>query len=161
MQVQRATGLLPSRAADNLFWVGRYVERAEATLRLIRAMINRVAEADEAAAPVIAGIGALLAAWNAVPDDTGSRAGRAHRARRARRAPTSTARCPISPARARSAASVIRDRFSPDAWRAINDLAIMIVHAACRRAPPKAPSPSASRRRCGSSRRCPGWRRRT
>src|ERR1700688_4399972 len=30
--VQRATGLLRSRAADNLFWVGRYVERAEATL---------------------------------------------------------------------------------------------------------------------------------
>ena len=27
---------------------------------------------------------------------------------------------------ARSAASVIRDRFSPDAWRALNDLAIMI-----------------------------------
>src|SRR6202521_1482656 len=67
MQVQRASGLLPSRAADNLFWVGRYVERAEATLRLIRAMINRSAEADDAAAAVIAGIGALLEAWNAIP----------------------------------------------------------------------------------------------
>ena len=54
MPVQRASGLLPSRAADNLFWVGRYVERAEATLRLVRAIINRVAEADDAAAPVIA-----------------------------------------------------------------------------------------------------------
>ena len=53
MQVQRASGLLPSRAAHNLFWVGRYVERAEATLRLIRAMINRSAEADDAAAAVI------------------------------------------------------------------------------------------------------------
>ena len=28
----------PSRAADNLFWLGRYLERAEATLRLIRAL---------------------------------------------------------------------------------------------------------------------------
>ena len=37
IEVQRASGLLPSRAADNLFWVGRYVERAEATLRLVRA----------------------------------------------------------------------------------------------------------------------------
>ena len=54
--IQRATGALPSRAADNLFWVGRYVERAEATLRLVRALINRAAEADETAAPVIAGI---------------------------------------------------------------------------------------------------------
>ena len=71
IQVQRATGLLPSRAADNLFWVGRYVERAEATLRLVRAMINRAAEADETDGPVIAGIGSLLEAWNAAPDETG------------------------------------------------------------------------------------------
>ncbi len=48
------TGVLPSRAADNLFWVGRYVERAEATLRLVRALINRIAEADETAAPLVA-----------------------------------------------------------------------------------------------------------
>ena len=70
MPVQRAAGLLPSRAADNLFWVGRYVERAEATLRLVRAIINRFAEADDAAAPVIAGIGTLLDAWSAIPEDT-------------------------------------------------------------------------------------------
>ena len=69
IQVQRATGLLPSRAADNLFWVGRYVERAEATLRLVRAMINRAAEADETAAPVIAGIVSLLEAWDAASKD--------------------------------------------------------------------------------------------
>jgi len=29
---------LPSRAADNLFWAGRYVERAEGTARLLRAI---------------------------------------------------------------------------------------------------------------------------
>ena len=29
---------LPSRAADNLFWAGRYVERAEATARLLRSI---------------------------------------------------------------------------------------------------------------------------
>ena len=51
--IKRATGVLPSRAADNLFWVGRYVERAEATLRLVRALINRITEADETAAPLI------------------------------------------------------------------------------------------------------------
>src|SRR5262249_26186543 len=69
MQVQRASGLLPSRAADNLFWVGRYVERAEATLRLVRAMINRSAEADDSASAVIATIGSLLGAWSAIPED--------------------------------------------------------------------------------------------
>src|ERR1700733_9946524 len=67
MQVQRASGLLPSRAADNLFWVGRYVERAEGTLRLVRAMINR--SADNAAAPVIASLVSLLGAWDAIASD--------------------------------------------------------------------------------------------
>jgi uncharacterized circularly permuted ATP-grasp superfamily protein len=70
MAVQRATGALPSRAADNLFWVGRYVERAEAVLRLVRSLINRDAEAENAAAPVIASISALLAVWSAAAADT-------------------------------------------------------------------------------------------
>jgi uncharacterized circularly permuted ATP-grasp superfamily protein/uncharacterized alpha-E superfamily protein len=123
MPVQRASGLLPSRAADNLYWVGRYVERAEATLRLVRAIVNRVA--DSAAAPVMARISSLLVAWSAAPSDI------------FQSPPTFTARAvltrgdldsslPRLAAAARSAASVIRDRFSPDAWRAINDLTDMI-----------------------------------
>ena len=125
IQVQRASGLLPSRAADNLFWVGRYVERAEATLRLMRAMIVRAAEADEATAPVIAAIASLLEAWNALPREVAG-------APAAFAALAVLARSDLegSPAHlagaARNAASVIRDRFSPDAWRAINDLAAMI-----------------------------------
>jgi uncharacterized circularly permuted ATP-grasp superfamily protein/uncharacterized alpha-E superfamily protein len=123
--VQRATGLLPSRAADNLFWVGRYVERAEATLRLTRALINRAAEADVAAAPVIAGIGSLLEAWEAVPSDTGN-ASAAFLARAAVSRADLPGALPYLAAAARSSASVIRDRFSPDAWRAINDLTVII-----------------------------------
>src|SRR4030081_3635020 len=37
VRIRRIAGVVPSRAADNLFWLGRYLERAEATLRLIRA----------------------------------------------------------------------------------------------------------------------------
>jgi uncharacterized circularly permuted ATP-grasp superfamily protein/uncharacterized alpha-E superfamily protein len=125
MPVQRATGLLPSRAADNLFWVGRYVERAEATLRLVRALINRVAEADAAAAPVIASIGALLGAWNAIPKET-YQAPATFTARAALTRGDLEGALPHLVGSARAAASVIRDRFSPDAWRAINDLATMI-----------------------------------
>lgn len=33
---------LPSRAADNLFWVGRYVERAEQNMRFFRAYFARI-----------------------------------------------------------------------------------------------------------------------
>src|SRR3569832_218475 len=36
VRIRRIAGVVPSRAADNLFWLGRYLERAEATLRLIR-----------------------------------------------------------------------------------------------------------------------------
>jgi uncharacterized circularly permuted ATP-grasp superfamily protein/uncharacterized alpha-E superfamily protein len=125
MPVQRATGLLPSRAADNLFWVGRYVERAEATLRLVRALINRVAEADDAAAPVVASIGALLGAWNAIPKET-SQTPATFIARAALTRGDLEGALPRLVGSARAAASVIRDRFSPDAWRAINDLATMI-----------------------------------
>jgi uncharacterized circularly permuted ATP-grasp superfamily protein len=35
---------LPSRVADNLYWLGRYVERAEALTRLLRAVFVRLTE---------------------------------------------------------------------------------------------------------------------
>jgi uncharacterized circularly permuted ATP-grasp superfamily protein/uncharacterized alpha-E superfamily protein len=35
---------LPSRAADNLFWLGRYVQRAEDLVRLLRGIIVRLTE---------------------------------------------------------------------------------------------------------------------
>ena len=38
VRIRRIAGVVPSRAADNLFWLGRYLERAEATLRLVRAL---------------------------------------------------------------------------------------------------------------------------
>ncbi|MEM8798641.1 MAG: circularly permuted type 2 ATP-grasp protein [Pseudomonadota bacterium] len=41
--ILRRTGRdLPSRAADNMFWLGRYAERAEGTMRVLRTLINRV-----------------------------------------------------------------------------------------------------------------------
>jgi uncharacterized circularly permuted ATP-grasp superfamily protein/uncharacterized alpha-E superfamily protein len=123
--VQRATGLLPSRAADNLFWVGRYIERAEATLRLVRAVMNRSAEPDASNAPVIASLGALLAAWNAVPEGTGA-ATADFIARAALTRADLSGSLPSLTGAARAAASVIRDRFSTDAWRAINDVATII-----------------------------------
>ena len=119
--VRRSTGWLPSRAADNLFWVGRYIERAEATLRIVRAVVNRSADLDVEFAPIVDRLAALLAAWDAVPD--GLLAARpALIARAALQGGQLGGSLPRLVASARYAASVIRDRFSPDAWRAINRL---------------------------------------
>ncbi|MFD2856071.1 alpha-E domain-containing protein [Seohaeicola zhoushanensis] len=41
----------PSRSADNLFWLGRYIERTESMVRLLRACHVRQAEAGAAAQP--------------------------------------------------------------------------------------------------------------
>lgn len=42
MPVRHPAGDLPSRVADDLFWLGRYVERLEAAARLIRAALERL-----------------------------------------------------------------------------------------------------------------------
>jgi uncharacterized circularly permuted ATP-grasp superfamily protein/uncharacterized alpha-E superfamily protein len=123
--IKRATGVLPSRAADNLFWVGRYVERAEATLRLVRALINRTTEADETAAPLVARISDLLGAWSAGPIDI-PHARAALIARAALSRGDFDGALPHLVGAARSAASVIRDRFSPDAWRALVRLTTIV-----------------------------------
>ncbi|MEY4395787.1 MAG: hypothetical protein RL595_3036 [Planctomycetota bacterium] len=44
MELSRAGNDIPSRAADNLFWLGRYVERAEGMVRLLRGVLVRLTE---------------------------------------------------------------------------------------------------------------------
>src|SRR6516165_1443553 len=43
-QVRRSPHDLPSRAADNLFWLGRYTERADWTMRVLRICLSRLQE---------------------------------------------------------------------------------------------------------------------
>lgn len=49
-----ARAALPSRAADNLFWLGRYVERAEQAMRLFRAYFARVNDGATEESPLLA-----------------------------------------------------------------------------------------------------------
>jgi uncharacterized circularly permuted ATP-grasp superfamily protein/uncharacterized alpha-E superfamily protein len=44
LEITRGGGDLPSRVADNLYWLGRYVERAEGLTRLLRGVIVRLTE---------------------------------------------------------------------------------------------------------------------
>ncbi len=46
VQLQHAHSDLPSRAADHLFWLGRYAERAECIARLLRCLMSRVRRAS-------------------------------------------------------------------------------------------------------------------
>ena len=74
MRPERAGSDLPSRVADNLFWLGRYAERAEHTMRLLRSVVvapdgsrirRRPAELSallRGAGPAEAAAGALRAA---------------------------------------------------------------------------------------------------
>ena len=123
--INRTTGPLPSRAAANLFWVARYVERAEATLRLVRALVNRVTETSGTASNVNMRICALLGAWDVVPTDLPVAKPTLVAAAALRRHDLEGA-LPWLVGAAQSAASVIRDRFSPDAWRALTDLSEMV-----------------------------------
>ncbi len=45
--LRRESAGVPSSVADRVFWLGRYVERAENTARIVRSMITRVRRADE------------------------------------------------------------------------------------------------------------------
>ncbi|MGL3607057.1 circularly permuted type 2 ATP-grasp protein [Rhizobium sp. G187] len=97
-------GSLPSRAADNLFWLGRYIERAEGVLRILRAWHSRYAESADPSQPLLAFVSDYLAAIDVDPG---------------KGAPDSLLRNIDS---AVYSASNIRDRFSPDGWLALNDL---------------------------------------
>jgi uncharacterized circularly permuted ATP-grasp superfamily protein/uncharacterized alpha-E superfamily protein len=98
-------GSLPSRAADNLFWLGRYIERAEGALRILRAWHGRFAEYADRDQPLLANVSAYLARLDIDTEET---------------VPESLV---MNISSALYSASNIRDRFSADGWLALNDLA--------------------------------------
>lgn len=68
--IRRQAGTLPSNAADNLFWLARYLERAEMTVRMVRSLLGGSIDADGAAAlgqDTLARLAGLLVDWGAVP----------------------------------------------------------------------------------------------
>lgn len=115
--IRRTSGTLPSRAADNLFWLGRYIERAEGTLRLVRALLARMSE-SEWSVEDLEPITSMLTSWGAAPDGLDPARPVAF-ARAALNPGGLSGAVPALARAARSAGAVIRDRLSPDAWRTL------------------------------------------
>ncbi|HEX2794420.1 MAG TPA: circularly permuted type 2 ATP-grasp protein [Croceicoccus sp.] len=124
--ISRAQGVLPSQAADNLFWVGRYAERANQTTRLIRVLLDtghatgRSANASgmPTAARRIAGLLDRLGAAQ-LPAN-----GNLPRVTETARTALGQASMPGSVAAqlasSRKLALLLRDRMTHDIWRIVN-----------------------------------------
>ena len=122
VRIRRIAGWVPSRAADNLFWLGRYLERAEATLRLLRALGTQ-REPGKGSSTVLHSverIQRLLVTWGAT-----SQATRAQPAKVAAEALQSQERFGSALSLLRAAqrtATSLRERLSPDAWQVITEM---------------------------------------
>ncbi len=53
---ERISNELPSRVADNLFWLGRYAERAEIVVRMMRVLVTQLTDDTSVENPVTAGL---------------------------------------------------------------------------------------------------------
>ena len=60
LHIRRNPGTLPSRVADNFFWLGRYLERGEALLAAIRTLLGHSIDADGGAALAAGTVGRLV-----------------------------------------------------------------------------------------------------
>ncbi|MDE2363821.1 MAG: circularly permuted type 2 ATP-grasp protein [Hyphomicrobiales bacterium] len=122
VRIVRQLGNLPSRAADNLFWFGRYLERAEATLRLVRCFCARAVDVDTAgAAQARAKLQRLLLPRRIEGEDVGDRtpAEVASLALYEMKLHSSGAALAYA---ARNAAAIIRERLTQEIWQILGDL---------------------------------------
>ena len=107
-----------SRSAENQFWLGRYTERAEQSVRLARAALQLIDGDDEVPAALLAPLSQLVSLYGLVPEGTPS----------AERSLAVFARSLLGTLRARDqgvgfnlaalarSASALHDRLPPEQW---------------------------------------------
>lgn len=125
----RRTGKdLPSRAADNLFWLGRYAERCEDRIRILRGVMRRLTE-DPAPLQDIVALERVLAVLTGRVATAWRSGERGQRAAALEQEVLALAFMPghepglMAPlAELRRTASLVRDRLSLDAWRTLSRL---------------------------------------
>jgi uncharacterized circularly permuted ATP-grasp superfamily protein/uncharacterized alpha-E superfamily protein len=115
--LSRGGGDLASRVADDLFWLGRYTQRAESAVRLARCIFNRLTDPNMIEGPRMMEIltGQLLG-WTPKPALS---AGRLVEMLFAAADPSGL-RASVN--RAYTLAGVLRDRISYDAWQILRDI---------------------------------------
>jgi uncharacterized circularly permuted ATP-grasp superfamily protein/uncharacterized alpha-E superfamily protein len=123
VRIRRIAGVVPSRAADNLFWLGRYLERAEATLRLIRALgpMRDPVRGASTGLHSVERIQRLLVTWGATSQAT--RANPAKVVAEALQGPDKFGSALSLLRSAQRTAISLRERLSPDAWQVITEMA--------------------------------------
>ncbi|HMK70647.1 MAG TPA: circularly permuted type 2 ATP-grasp protein, partial [Xanthobacteraceae bacterium] len=124
VKIRRILGNLPSRAADNLFWYGRYLERAEAIVRIVRCLCERSLATDLSSGDLsksLDRLGHQLVAWGAVAAEN-EKTKTLIIARQALRDESAYGSGLSAVRLARNAGSIIRERISMDASKLLNTL---------------------------------------
>jgi uncharacterized alpha-E superfamily protein len=119
--VRRGGGILASQAADNLFWFGRYIERAEMTTRAICSILASPIEVDggDARDPEVRrSLVWLLCLWGAITAETAGQP-----IPRVCGAALAEAHLPGGVAalirRSQTVGLSLRERFAADVWRIV------------------------------------------
>ncbi|MFZ4767934.1 MAG: circularly permuted type 2 ATP-grasp protein, partial [Roseimicrobium sp.] len=119
-------GEVPSRVADHFFWLGRYVERVEDAVRVLRAVLSRLAgEGTEDQLRELSALVPWLVALSRLPDRFGARALSVELRTELLALIENTRRSGSVPELLRCVsfnAMALRDRLSDDTWRLFNRL---------------------------------------
>jgi uncharacterized alpha-E superfamily protein len=123
---QRALSGVPSRAADNLFWLGRYTERLEQRLRVLRCVLGHILEqSGTEAPPELLSLAELMANLELAPSSSSVPPSLAELQQHVLQLvykPNVTGSVRELLERIRFIASTVRDRFSGDTWRILRRL---------------------------------------
>jgi uncharacterized alpha-E superfamily protein len=129
IESQPSNGDLPSRVADNLFWLGRYAERVEARVRFVRALLPSLSgEEDFGRAVSLETAVRLLEGLRYLPEDT-SKASIGEQRRSVQRLltdivydPSQTSSLRWNLKEMRRVARHLKERLSTDTWRVLQQL---------------------------------------
>jgi uncharacterized circularly permuted ATP-grasp superfamily protein/uncharacterized alpha-E superfamily protein len=131
VKVRRILGHLPGRAADNLFWLGRYLERAESSLRLVRSLCTSLMDSEAA----LHSTGETLARLQQLLVDGGALTKEGLETRRALDAGNDALHDEEAwgsvvnlVRKARRTASTMRERLSADFWSLLLDLETLLAN---------------------------------